>query len=147
MTLGSNLAQARKRNGLSQEDVAEKLGVSRQTISKWELNETLPDICQAKKLAMLYHMTLDELIAFDLQLQEMQRLIDDMSEEVQEKIDWNQVWSKKYPILAAYQQTVDIDTYAFALKELLAQLRRDYGYSQIDACLVLKDILGQVWKS
>lgn len=44
MSLGNNLYNARKRRGLSQEEVAEKLGVSRQTISKWELNETLPDI-------------------------------------------------------------------------------------------------------
>ena len=36
MNLGSNLYNARKKSGLSQEEVAEKLGVSRQTISKWE---------------------------------------------------------------------------------------------------------------
>ncbi len=36
MSLGSSLYQARKKSGLSQENVAEKLGVSRQTISKWE---------------------------------------------------------------------------------------------------------------
>lgn len=56
MSLGSNLYHARKKSGLSQENVAEKLGVSRQTISKWETNETLPDIRQSKGLAMLYHI-------------------------------------------------------------------------------------------
>ena len=56
MKLGENLFQARKRKGLSQEAVAEKLGVSRQTISKWETDETLPDIRQAKKLAVLYRI-------------------------------------------------------------------------------------------
>ena len=45
--------------------MAEKLGVSRQTISKWELDETLPDIRQSKRLSDLYHLTLDELIDFD----------------------------------------------------------------------------------
>lgn len=44
MNLGNNLFQARKKAGLSQEAVAEKLGVSRQTISKWETDETLPDV-------------------------------------------------------------------------------------------------------
>ncbi len=39
MSLGSSLYNARKKSGLSQEHVAEKLGVSRQTISKWELDE------------------------------------------------------------------------------------------------------------
>lgn len=46
--LGNNLYNARKKSGLSQENVAEKLGVTRQTVSKWETNETLPDIRQAK---------------------------------------------------------------------------------------------------
>ena len=46
--LGNSLYNARKKSGLSQENVAEKLGVSRQTVSKWETNETLPDIRQAK---------------------------------------------------------------------------------------------------
>ena len=44
MNLGNSLFQARKKSGLSQEDVAEKLGVSRQTVSKWETDETVPDI-------------------------------------------------------------------------------------------------------
>ncbi len=39
MSLGNSLFHARKKSGLSQEAVAEKLGVSRQTISKWELDE------------------------------------------------------------------------------------------------------------
>lgn len=41
MNLGSNLYNARKKSGLSQEEVAEKLGVSRQTISKWETGVSL----------------------------------------------------------------------------------------------------------
>ena len=49
MNLGNSLFHARKRCGLSQEDVAEKLGVSRQTVSKWETDETIPDIRQSKK--------------------------------------------------------------------------------------------------
>jgi len=75
MNLGNNLFQARKKCGLSQEEVAEKLGVSRQTISKWETDETLPDIRQAKQMARLYNLSLDELIEFDVDLQEIQAVI------------------------------------------------------------------------
>ena len=85
MNLGNSLFQARKKNGLSQEEVAEKLGVSRQTISNWETDETLPDICQSKKLALLYHLSLDELIEFDIDLKEIEQVIEHTSEKTEKK--------------------------------------------------------------
>lgn len=147
MRLGSSLFEARKKKGLSQEAVAEKLGVSRQTISKWETDETLPDIRQSKRLAVLYGLTLDELIEFDLEVREIQEAIDHTREEVSDKIDWTKAWSKKYPVLAQYQSRVDAAPYAAELERLLERLKRDYGYSELDAFLVLKDILAQVWKA
>lgn len=50
MNPGNHFFDARKKCGLSQEDVAKKLGVSRQTISKWETDETLPDIRRSKQI-------------------------------------------------------------------------------------------------
>ena len=146
MSFASGLYGARKKSGLSQENVAEKLGVSRQTISKWETGETLPDIRQSKGLAMLYHVTLDELVEYDFDERQAQEIIDSVSEKAQAKVDWNKVWSKKYPVLASYQQTVRVGDYAPKLRELLARLRADYGYSETDALLVLKDILARVWQ-
>ena len=145
MRLGNNLFKARKKSGRSQEDGAAKLGVSRQTISKWELDETLPDIRQAKKLAVLYHMTLDELIELDPDVQEIQQAIDSISEEKQQKVNWTAVWGKKYPVLNTYQETVDVADYAARLHQLLDSLQERYGYNQLDAMLVLKDILGHTW--
>ena len=75
MNLGNSLFHARKKRGLSQEDVAQKLGVSRQTISKWETDETVPDIRQSKKMAVLYNVSLDELIDFDIDVREIQEVI------------------------------------------------------------------------
>ena len=146
MSLGNNLFNARKKRGLSQEEVAEKLGVSRQTISKWELDETLPDICQSKKLANLYGLSLDELIEFDIDVKEIQEIIDRTSDAVSEKIDWTKAWSKKYPVLATYRDEVEIQTYAKELNRLLEDLEKKYGYGERDAFLVLKDILALVWK-
>lgn len=145
MTLGNHLYNARKKSGLSQEDVAAKLGVSRQTISKWELDETLPDIRQAKRLAVLYHLSLDELVDFDIDVKEIERVIENTSEETQKKIDWTKAWSKKYPVLGVYRQTVDVEKYGRELQKLLGQLKIEYGYNDLDALLVLKDILGRVW--
>ncbi|MCI9588393.1 MAG: helix-turn-helix transcriptional regulator [Oscillospiraceae bacterium] len=147
MRLGESLFQARKKRGLSQEAVAEQLGVSRQTISKWEGDETLPDIRQSKRLAVLYGLSLDELIAFDVDVQEIQEAIERTSEAVTEKVDWTKAWSKKYPILARYQSEVDTAPYAEGLERLLEELRRQYGYGELDAFLVLKDILAAVWRA
>ena len=125
MSLGSSLFQARKKSGLSQEEVAGKLGVSRQTISKWELDETLPDIRQSKKLSNLYHLTLDELIDFDMEQKEIEEAIERVSEETQKKINWTSVWGKKYPVLTTYQETVEIDEYASEIRKLLDSLKKD----------------------
>ena len=145
MSLGSSLFQGRKQSGMSQEAVAEKLGVSRQTVSKWETDETLPDIRQAKRLAMLYGLTLDELIDFDLDVQELERVVRNTSEEVQQKVDWNKLWAEQYLVLASYRKEVDVDQYTPALRELLRKLSADHGYSELDAFLVLKDILAGLW--
>lgn len=66
MNLGEKIVSLRKKNNLSQEELAEKVGVTRQTISKWELEETTPDINQAKKLSKLFNISLDELTNNDI---------------------------------------------------------------------------------
>lgn len=50
MEIGNKIMELKKKNNLSQEDLAEKVGVARQTISKWELGETSPDLKQSKEL-------------------------------------------------------------------------------------------------
>ena len=61
MNLGNKIVTERKKLGLSQEELADKVGVTRQTISKWELEETTPDINQAKILSQIFSISLDEL--------------------------------------------------------------------------------------
>lgn len=58
----SRLKVLRKQKGLTQEEIAEKLGVSRQAIAKWERGETMPDIESCVKLADLYETTVDMLV-------------------------------------------------------------------------------------
>lgn len=146
MNLGNNLFQARKKVGLSQETVAEKLGVSRQTVSKWETDETVPDIYQTKKLAKLYNLTLDELIEFDIDVKEIEEVIKNTNEEKEAKINWTNAWSKKYPVLATYQNKVDISKYAFEIRSMLNSLSKEYGFNDLDSMLVLKNILYHEWK-
>ena len=61
--LGETLLHLRKRHHYTQEDVAEQIGVSRQTIAKWENNESIPDVLSAGKLAELYDVSLDEMLS------------------------------------------------------------------------------------
>lgn len=146
MNLGNSLYIARKKSGLSQENVAEKLGVSRQTVSKWETDETLPDIQQAKKMAQLYHLSLDILIDFNVEIEEIKKVIEDTNEERSKQIDWSKLWGQKYPVLNTYKQEVEISQYVIELKKLINQLKQDYKYSNLDAMLILKDILSYSWE-
>ena len=66
MEIGKNILNLRKKNGLSQEELAGKIGVARQTISKWELGETSPDLKQAKELSKIFNVSLDELAGNDI---------------------------------------------------------------------------------
>lgn len=61
MNLGEKIFELRKQLNITQEQLAEKMNVTRQTISKWELNETTPDIKQAKELSKIFKISLDEL--------------------------------------------------------------------------------------
>ena len=66
MEIGKKIMELRKKNGLSQEELAEKVGVARQTISKWELGETSPDLKQSKELSKIFNVSLDELTNNDI---------------------------------------------------------------------------------
>lgn len=71
----------------------------------------------------------------------IKEIIRNTTEESQTKVDWTKAWSTKYPVLAAYQKEVDIPRYAAEIRRMLTDLQADYGYSEQDAMLVLKDIL------
>jgi AbrB family looped-hinge helix DNA binding protein len=65
MSFADNLMELRKLNNLSQEEIADKIGVSRQTLSKYETGESLPDIKRCKMLADLFGVSMDDLISYE----------------------------------------------------------------------------------
>ena len=65
MEIGRKLKEARQMSGLTQENVAEKLNVSRQTMSNWETGKFYPDILYVLQLSDLYQVSLDELLKGD----------------------------------------------------------------------------------
>ena len=70
MDFGDKLKQYRLKEGFSQEQLAEKIGVSRQAITKWETKRGLPDVENMIILAELFKLTLDELVLEEVKKQE-----------------------------------------------------------------------------
>ena len=62
MKFNENLKYLRKREGMTQEDLAEKLNVSRQSVTKWESGQALPDIEKVKEIAYMFSVSVDALI-------------------------------------------------------------------------------------
>ena len=60
-----NLVQMRKMKRLTQEDIAEKLGVTRQAVAKWEAGETVPDLDKCRLLAEIFEVSLDDLANYE----------------------------------------------------------------------------------
>ena len=70
MEIGNKIKEARNGAGLTQNQAAEKIMVSRQTISNWENGKTMPDIVSVIKMSDLYHISLDELLKGDQKMTE-----------------------------------------------------------------------------
>lgn len=69
--LQQNLVVLRNINGFSQEEIAEKVGISRQAYAKWEKGETVPDVEKCARLAKVYGTTIDSLMSFETRQEEM----------------------------------------------------------------------------
>lgn len=74
-------------------------------------------------------------------MNKIEKIIQNVNENSQAKVDWTKAWSTKYPILKKYQKEVDISKYATKIRNMFNELQKNYGYSELDAMLVLKDIL------
>ncbi len=66
MDFGTKLNLLRKNRGLSQEELAQRINVTRQTISKWELGDTIPDMTKLIELSQLFEISIDELVGFEV---------------------------------------------------------------------------------
>lgn len=80
--IANRLVELRKKSGLSQEQLADKLGLSRQAVSKWERAEASPDTDNLICLAKLYNVSLDDLLSSD-------ESIDDIAKETKEREEEN----------------------------------------------------------
>ena len=74
-------------------------------------------------------------------MKNIEEIIKKANEKNQEKVDWTNAWSTKYPILKKYQSEVDISKYSQEIRKMFNSLQSNYGYTELDAMFVLKDIL------
>lgn len=81
--IANRLVELRKKSGLSQEELADKLGISRQSVSKWERAESSPDTDNLICLAKIYGVSLDELLSTD---QEVEEIAKDKKEQLKEDL-------------------------------------------------------------
>lgn len=94
--LGMKLLDLRKANNMSQQELADKLGVKRQTISQWELEKTYPDIKTAKKIASLFDISIDELANNDFVSNDN---IDSLKKEIASFKNKLDIYQKKYNLI------------------------------------------------
>ncbi len=81
MILADKITELRKKNGWSQEELAEKLGVSRQSISKWESAQSVPDMSRILKLSEVFGVSTDLLLKDSLELTEDRALVPEVTTE------------------------------------------------------------------
>lgn len=65
--IASNIRYIRKQENLSQEEFAERFGVSRQSVAKWESGESVPDIMKCREIAEYYDLSIDTLVTLSLE--------------------------------------------------------------------------------
>ena len=144
MDFGEKIKQYRIKEGLSQEQLAEKIGVSRQAITKWETKRGLPDVEDMIILAELFKLTLDELVLEEVRKQE-EKLVVHESETVYDidagkHFDINLGGARKIVIKTGADEKIHIVLSSESLSEIdsLFKVRLDEKHSRLDVELANK---------
>lgn len=132
MTIGEKIAKSRRTMNLTQDQLAELLEVTRQTISKWESDLAFPETAKIAKLAGILNVTCDYLLREDKPVSVQVSMTDNNNYALD--------WTKLYPVLAAYENIVDCDEYHKIFTEMIKDTMAVYNYSLEDSVLVLKDL-------
>ena len=136
MELGKQLVHYRKKMNLSQEELAEKIYVTRQSISNWENDKTYPDIHSLLLLSHIFQVTLDTLVEGDLETMKMIVQKKDL-EQVDKDTKW-MLWGMVLTSISAYPLFYYLGwwgvpvfllewtiTMRFALRILICQIKLD----------------------
>lgn len=100
MDLGKKLFELRKSKNLSQEDVADKLNITRQTVSKWETNQSTPDFDKIVPLCDLYGISADELLKEEIKKEQEDDKVEN-KKNIYENITKNEINQKSAEIVSS----------------------------------------------
>lgn len=139
MKTSEKIIKARNEMNYTQDQLAELLNVSRQTISKWELDISLPDTSRLLKLSQLLNVSVDYLLNEDNQEQAVKVPMKQGESGVEPD------WTELYPILKQYENEVDCDYYCKKFNRIFDELINAHQYSQEDAMLVAKELLAKAY--
>lgn len=111
MTLGNKIVELRKKRNLTQKQLSEQLGITRQTLSNWEKDITNPDIIQAKNIASFFKISLDDLTDNKLDINcSRKNILSNLVEKVcyldMLSEDYNEVFGKLCTILEVNDEFV-----------------------------------------
>lgn len=120
--LGEIIRQNRKKMGLTQEEMANRLGVTAPAVNKWENNNSTPDIHLLAPIARLLNITLDHLLSFQEELDVVKQMLDN----VDTVLDFKKSWMYRH------MQFSDVEpAFCKGLESKLLELFRDeetFGY-------------------
>lgn len=144
MDFGDKLKQYRLNEGLSQEQLAEKIGVSRQAITKWETKRGLPDVENMIILAELFKLTLDELILEEVKKQESESAVFESETvydiDTQKHFDINLGGARKITLKTGVDEKIHILLYSETLENLgsFFKVKLDEKKNKLDVELINK---------
>ena len=155
MEIGSKLKNARNEKGITQEQAAEVLGVSRQTISNWENNKSYPDIVSVIKMSDIYSVSLDHLLKEEKSMnQTYQEFLEESTNTVKAKKNLGKIilfstyfliwvvtmilfWQGKEPITSGFDITFRwILLPLFLLVSTITVARNDYWGKRNWLCVI-----------
>ncbi len=136
MQFSEKLKLIRKENNLTQENLSEKLNVSRQAITKWESGEGIPDIENLKQISTLFNITIDELVKENLEVniepQEQYKIIEEKEIEHTKHFDINICKIKELNIMKSKEEKVKVEILSNEEIEKNYKIKFDELYNKLD---------------
>ena len=145
MLLSEKLKMLRKERKLTQEELAEKLNVSRQAITKWESNEGLPDIENLKQISIMFNTTIDELVKEDKNIDldiKKDVYFDEIEIDHTKHFDVHINKSKEINFISNKEEKVKVEVISYETEDLndLLKIKFDDLYNKMDIDIKNKSI-------